>query len=80
MKRQNWNDAVGIDDDIRALRHGSGLGDTMWKYEQLRAGRVYAKFMFNSREEAEDFASQMSKVEPDLFSRIEPVAAKAIWN
>ncbi len=62
------------------IEHGNGVGDMMWKYEQLRAGRVYAKFMFNTREEAENFATQMTKVEPDLFSRIEPVEARAVWN
>ncbi len=61
-------------------QHGNGVGDMMWKYEQLRAGRVYAKFMFNTREEAENFAMHMTKVEPDLFSRIEPVEARAVWN
>jgi hypothetical protein len=56
------------------------VNDTVWKYEQFRAGQIYAKYMFNSREEAESFASQMTKAEPDLFSRIEPVEARAVWN
>jgi hypothetical protein len=58
----------------------NGLGGTMWKYEQFRAGRIYAKYMFNTREEAESFASQMTKAAPDLFSRIEPIEARAVWN
>jgi hypothetical protein len=79
MKTQDWKDlptvsAAGFD----VL--GEGTGKTMWKYEQLRAGKVYAKFMFNTREQAESFASQMTKVEPDLFCRIEPVEASAVWN
>lgn len=79
MKTQDWKDlpaapAVGLD----VL--GERTGTTMWKYEQLRAGKVYAKFMFSTREQAESFASQMTKVEPDLFCRIEPVAASAVWN
>jgi hypothetical protein len=52
----------------------------MWKCEQLRAGKVYNRFMFNTRQEAEEFASRMTKVEPDLFSRIEPIEASAVWN
>jgi hypothetical protein len=56
------------------------MTDTMWKCEQLRAGRVYNKVMFNTRDEAEQFAAQMGKVEPDLFWNIEAVPVKAIWN
>ena len=81
MKR---DDAIGMlsneENAKMKSQHGTGIGDLMWKYEQLRAGRVYAKFMFNTREEAESFATQMTRVEPDLFSRIEPVEARAVWN
>lgn len=56
------------------------MTDTIWKFEQLRAGRVYNQVMFNTREEAENFADQMNKVEPDLFCRIEPVEARLWWN
>jgi hypothetical protein len=58
----------------------TGVNDTVWKYEQFRAGQIYAKYMFNTREEAETFADQMTKAQPDLFSRIEPVEARAVWN
>jgi hypothetical protein len=56
------------------------MTDTMWKCEQLRAGTVYNRVMFNTRAEAEQFAEQMTKVEPDLFWKIEAVPAKAVWN
>jgi hypothetical protein len=56
------------------------MTDTLWKCEQLRAGQVYNKVMFDSRQEAEDFISKMQKMEPDLFWRIEPVAANMVWN
>jgi hypothetical protein len=59
---------------------GSNMKDTMWKFEQLRAGQVYNQLMFNTREEAEGFAAQMARVEPDLFCRIEPVEARLWWN
>jgi hypothetical protein len=54
------------------------MTETMWKYEQLRAGQIYNQVMFNTREEAESFAAQMNRVEPDLFWRIEPVEAR-LW-
>jgi len=56
------------------------MTNTVWKCEQLRAGKVYNKVMFATREEAEQFKTQMSKVEPDLFWRIEPVEARMVWN
>jgi hypothetical protein len=56
------------------------MTETMWKFEQLRAGKIYNQVMFNTREEAESFAAQMNKVEPDLFWRIEPVEARTWWN
>lgn len=61
-------------------RRGQGLGDTLWKYEQLRAGKVYNQFMFHTREEAEDFDARMKQVTPDLFGHIEQIPASATWN
>lgn len=49
-------------------------------YEQFRAGEVYNKFMFDSREEAESFAAQMARAEPDLVSKIAPIEARTVWN
>ncbi len=56
------------------------MTDTLWKWEQLRAGVVYNRVMFNTQQEAEQFAAQMGRVEPDLMWRIEPVPAKMVWN
>ena len=55
------------------------MTETMWKCEQLRAGMVYNRVMFNARAEAEQFAEQMGKAEPDLFWKIEAVPARAVW-
>jgi hypothetical protein len=56
------------------------MNNTMWKFEQLRAGKIYNQVMFNTREEAETFRAEMTKVAPDLFCRIEPVEARLWWN
>jgi hypothetical protein len=56
------------------------MTNTVWKFEQLRAGKVYNQVMFSTREEAEQFRIQMNKMEPDLFCRIEPVEARMVWN
>jgi hypothetical protein len=59
---------------------GVGMTDKVWKCEQLRFGTVYNQVMFNTREEAEQFRAQMSKADPDLFWRIEPIEARMVWN
>lgn len=82
MKHTNWQEPAeetGGEETV-SFRPGQGLGDTIWRYEQLRAGQVYNRIMFNTRQEAEEFATQMAKAEPDLFSRIEPIEARAVWN
>lgn len=56
------------------------MTQTVWQCEQLRAGQVYSKMVFNTREEAEQFVSKMSRVEPDIFWRLEPVEARLVWN
>jgi hypothetical protein len=74
---------LALSDRIERLQPAEGrtkMTDTMWKYEQLRAGQIYNQVMFNTREEAESFAAQMTRVEPDLFWRIEPVEARLWWN
>jgi len=53
---------------------------TIWKCEQLRAGQVHERVLFNTKEEAENFLRTMQKNAPDLFWRIEPVDAKLVWN
>ncbi len=56
------------------------MTDTIWKCEQLQAGRVYASSIFNSKEEAEAFAKHLERVVPDQFFRIEPILASQVWN
>jgi hypothetical protein len=56
------------------------MTETLWKCEQLRAGQIYNQVTFNTKQEAEDFIARMLRMEPDLFWRMEPVAAKMIWN
>jgi len=54
--------------------------DTLWKCEQVRAGQVYEKVMFDTKEEAEGFLRKMHQHAPDLFWRIEPISLKMVWN
>jgi hypothetical protein len=56
------------------------MTNTVWKCEQFRAGRRTNSVVFDSEEQASHFVAQMRQVEPDLFWRVEPVDARAVWN
>lgn len=56
------------------------MTDTIWKCEQVRAGQICDKILFDKKEEAETFLRQMKKNAPDLFWRLEEVKAKMVWN
>ena len=51
-----------------------------WQCEQLRAGQVYNRMLFTSKSEAEEFMRKLRQAQPDMFVRLEAVAANAIWN
>ncbi len=59
---------------------GEGEMNTVWQCEQVRFGQVYNKVLFSSRGEAEVFVQQMRRAEPDIFWRLEAVAANTVWN
>lgn len=59
---------------------GVGMTDTVWQCEQLRAGEVYSKELFQTRAEAEEFVAKMARVAPDIFCRIEPIDVQKVWN
>ena len=52
----------------------------VWKCEQMRAGQVTNRVVFDTQEQASEFVAQMQRVEPDLFWRVEPVDAYGVWN
>ena len=48
-----------------------GMANTLWKCEQMRAGRVTNQVVFDTERQAKEFVSEMRTVEPDLFWRVE---------
>jgi len=56
------------------------MNDTLWRCDQIRAGQLYNRMMFDTKEEAEQFMNRMRQMEPDQMFSIEPVEAKQIWN
>ena len=56
------------------------MGDTLWQCDALRAGRLYQRSLFATREEAEEFVQRMRQVEPDQIFNVEAIKASAVWN
>lgn len=56
------------------------MNETMWRCDQLRAGQLYNRMMFHTREEAEEFVAKMRQIEPDQTISMEAIDARSVWN
>jgi len=56
------------------------MNETLWRCDQVRAGRLYNRMMFDTREEAEQFMNRMRQMEPDQTISIEAIDARQVWN
>lgn len=56
------------------------MTDMMWRCDQVRAGQLYNRMIFDTKEEAIQFMQRMQPMEPDQIFSIEPVALSQIWN
>ncbi len=60
-----------------------GLGapsEMLWRCEVTRAGRLYSSNLFDTREEAENFARSMREAEPDQMFNVEAIKASKVWD
>ena len=46
--------------ELNRLLGGKTMTETMWKCDQVRAGRLYNRMMFDTKEEAVKFAQRMT--------------------
>ena len=55
--------------ELNRLLGGGAMTDTMWRCDQVRAGQLYNRMMFDTREEAEKFcaANAADGARPDVF-------------
>jgi hypothetical protein len=65
---------------LQELHGGKAMTETLWKCDQLRAGQLYNRMMFDTQAEAKRFAEKMQQMEPDQMFRVEPVSAAQVWN
>lgn len=76
-----YADAVWLDRlELNQFPGGKAMTDTLWKCDQVRAGQLYNRMMFDSREEAERFVQRMQQMEPDQVFSIEAIEARQVWN
>jgi hypothetical protein len=66
--------------ELNRLLGGKTMTETMWRCDQVRAGRLYNRMMFDTREEAVQFAQRMQQMEPDQMFSIEAIEARQVWN
>ncbi len=60
-----------------------GLGQTtemVWRCDAMRAGQLYSRTLFDTRQDAEEFARTMRQTEPDQMFHVEAMQASAVWN
>lgn len=76
-----WLSADSINKLLMNQFHGGkAMNETLWKCDQLRAGQLYSRMMFDTQAEAKKFAEKMQQMEPDQIFSIEAIAAHEIWN
>jgi len=79
--QKSWT--IGVDEkswNSIGTSGGLTMNETMWRCDQLRAGQLYNRMMFNTREEAEEFMLKMRQAEPDQTISIEAIEARQVWN
>lgn len=59
---------------------GEYKNHTLWRCDALRAGKLYNRSLFGTREEAEEFAQKMRRAEPDQMFNVESIKASTVWN
>ncbi len=75
---ESYSDVMWLENlELNRLLGGTAMTETMWRCDQVRAGRLYNRMMFDTREEAVQFAQRM---EPDQMFSIEAIEAKQVWN
>jgi hypothetical protein len=79
-----WLSADSINEllfnELREFQGGKAMTETLWKCDQLRAGQLYNRMMFDTQDEAKKFAEKMQQMEPDQTFSIEAVHASQVWN
>ncbi|WP_263411509.1 hypothetical protein [Terriglobus tenax] len=56
------------------------MNTMIWKCEQFVGGKVQERNMFETEDQAREFARKLTNVAPDVIFRIEPMPLEHVWN
>ena len=73
---QAWPQAVSFNLGVGS----AGAAEVLWRCDVLRGGRVYTSGLFGTEAEAQGFAQQLQKAEPDQTFNVEKIMASQVWN
>jgi len=79
-QENHWNSIEPAGTQSNYLGATTMTMETLWRCDQLRAGRLYNRMIFDTREEAEQFMNRMREMEPDQTISVEAVDAYKVWN
>ena len=74
-----WNLTTGFGLNARE-DGGVAMNETLWMCDQMRAGRLYTRKIFDTEAEAQAFMQKMMQAEPDAMFNVEAVQAQQVWN
>ncbi len=74
-----WNLAFGS--GLKEQNDGGAvMNETLWMCDQMRAGQLYTRKIFDTQAEAQAFMRKMTEVEPDAIFNVEAIQAMQVWN
>ena len=74
-----WN--LSLNPGFTEGKHGgAAMNETLWMCDQMRAGRLYTRKIFDTEAEAQAFMQKMMQAEPDAMFNVEAVKAQQVWN
>lgn len=72
---QAWPGAISFH-----LGVSGAAAEVLWRCEGTRGGRTYTSGLFATEAEAQQFAQQLQKAEPDQSFNVEKIKASQVWN
>ncbi len=74
-----WN--LALSSGFKEERDGGvAMSETLWMCDQMRAGRLYTRKIFDTEAEAQAFMQKMMQAEPDAMFDVKAIQAQQVWN
>ena len=74
-----WNLAVGSGLNQES-DGGAAMSETLWMCDQMRAGQLYTRKIFDTQAEAKAFMQKMMQAERDAMFDVTAIQAQQVWN